>query len=159
MPLRRSTIAQGRPVSEVLVPKLPVPEAFEAEYLEYNRILPLEVTGDRLRVAVAGETAPEVLEDLELSYGVPLELVAVSQDDLLDSIRRTFAASESVLELVRGLDAEFGPVVDGADDQLADARDLANQPPVIRFVNLLIREAHGARASDILADFGFVAVP
>jgi len=136
-------------VSEVLVPKLPIPEAFEAEYLEYNRILPLEVTGDRLRVAVAGETAPEVLEDLELSYGVPLELVAVSQDDLLDSIRRTFAASESVLELVRGLDAEFGPVVDGADDQLADARDLANQPPVIRFVNLLIREAHGARASDI----------
>src|SRR5438034_1343658 len=149
MPLRRSTIAQGRPVSEVLVPKLPVPEAFEAEYLEYNRILPLEVTGDRLRVAVAGETAPEVLEDLELSYGVPLELVAVSQDDLLDSIRRTFAASESVLELVRGLDAEFGPVVDGADAQLAAARDLANQPPVIRFVNLLIREAHDARASDI----------
>jgi general secretion pathway protein E len=132
-----------------LVPKLPVPEAFEAEYLEYNRILPLEVTGDRLRVAVVGEAAREVLEDLEVSYGVPLELVPVSQEELVDSIRRTFAASESVVELIRDLDAELGPTADSGDDQLADARDLANQPPVIRFVNLLIREAHDARASDI----------
>ncbi len=132
-----------------LVPKLPIPEAFEAEYLEYNRILPLEVTGDRLRVAVAGEAAREVLEDLELSYGVLLELVPVSHDELLESIRRTFAASESVVELIKDLDAEFGPAGDGIEDGLADARDLANQPPVIRFVNLLIREAHDARASDI----------
>ncbi len=132
-----------------LVPKLPIPEAFEAEYLEYNRILPLEVTGDRLRVDVAGEAAREVLEDLELSYGVLLELVPVSHDELLESIRRTFAASESVVELIKDLDAEFGPAGDGIEDGLADARDLANQPPVIRFVNLLIREAHDARASDI----------
>ena len=132
-----------------LVPKLPVTDAFEAEYLEYNRILPLEVIGDRLRVAVAGQAAEEVLEDLELSYGVPVEVVPVSQDELLESIRRTFAASESVLDLVKDLDAALSVTPDGADDGLADARDLANQPPVIRFVNLLIREAHEARASDI----------
>jgi type II secretory ATPase GspE/PulE/Tfp pilus assembly ATPase PilB-like protein len=35
------------------------------------------------------------------------------------------------------------------DAPLADVRDLASQPPVIRFVNLLIREAHAAAASDI----------
>ena len=132
-----------------LVPKLPITEGFEAEYLEYNRILPLEVIGDRLRVAVAGQAAEEVLEDLELSYGVPVEVVPVSQDELLESIRRTFAASESVLDLVKDLDAALSVTPDGADDGLADARDLANQPPVIRFVNLLIREAHEARASDI----------
>ncbi len=136
-------------MSELLVPKLPVPEAFDAEYLEYNRILPLEVKGERLRVAVAGEAAREVLEELELSFGVPVEVVPVSEGELLEGIRRTFAASESVVELVRDLDAEFTSVPDGADDPLADARDLANQPPVIRFVNLLIREAHDARASDI----------
>ena len=131
---------------QLLVPKLPIPEAFQAEYLEYNHILPLEVTGDRLRVAVAGDAAREVLEDLEVSYGVPLELVSVSQEDLLESIRRTFAASESVVELIKDLGAELGAGADGSDDQLADARDLANQPPVIRFVNLLIREAHDARS-------------
>ena len=132
-----------------LVSKLPLTEAFEAPYLEQWGILPLEIVGERLRVAAVGDPASEVLEDLETSFGVPLDLVPVSQEQLLDAIRRTFAASESVLELVKDLDATLGPSAETGDDAPADARDLANQPPVIRFVNLLIREAHEARASDI----------
>jgi len=134
---------------EVLQSKLPIAETFEADYLEQWKILPLEIAADRLRVAVAGEAAAEVLEDLELSYGVPLELVAVAQEELLESIRRTFAASESVVELIKDLGVELEPAAETGGDQFADARDVANQPPVIRFVNLLIREAHDARASDI----------
>jgi type II secretory ATPase GspE/PulE/Tfp pilus assembly ATPase PilB-like protein len=53
------------------------------------------------------------------------------------------------VELVKDLGAELGPAFEPGDDGLADARDLANQPPVIKFVNLLIRDAHTARASDI----------
>jgi general secretion pathway protein E len=107
------------------------------------------MAGDRLRVAVTGQPAVEVLDDLELSFGAPLDLVPVSQEALADGVRRAFAAAESVVELVRDLDAEVGASGDGGEEPLADARDLANQPPVIRFVNLLIREAHDARASDI----------
>jgi type II secretory ATPase GspE/PulE/Tfp pilus assembly ATPase PilB-like protein len=136
-------------MSTTLVSKLPLAETFEAVYLEQWGILPLEIDGERLRVAASGDPAIEVLEDLEQSYGVSLELIPVSREELLDAIRRTYAAAESVVELVRDLDAELGPGSDSADDHLADARDLANQPPVIRFVNLLIREAHDARASDI----------
>src|SRR3989454_241111 len=136
-------------VSLPLIPKLPVADAFEAEYLEYNSILPLEVAGNHLRVAVAGAPAVEVLEDLELSFGVPVEGLPVSRDELLDGIRRTYAAAESVVELVRDLDAELAPPAASSEEGITDARDLANQPPVIRFVNLLIREAHEARASDI----------
>jgi len=132
-----------------LQPKLPVAETFEADYLEHWKILPLEIAGDRLRVAVAGEPAAEVLEDLELSFGVSLELVPVPADELLASIRRTFAASESVVELVKDLDDHVEDGGAPALETFADARDLANQPPVIRFVNLLIREAYEARASDI----------
>src|SRR2546430_6822067 len=94
---------------QVLQSKLPIAETFEADYLEQWKILPLEIAGDRLRVAVVGEAPAEVLEDLELSYGAPLELVAVAQEELLESIRRTFAASESVVELIKDLDAELEP--------------------------------------------------
>ena len=135
--------------TSLLQPRLPIVESFAAEYLEQWKILPLELAEDRLRVAVAGEPAREVLDDLELSYGVALELVSVPTQQLLESIRRTYAASESVVELIQDLDAQVLSSVEGRDEQLADARDLANQPPVIRFVNLLIREAHDARASDI----------
>jgi type II secretory ATPase GspE/PulE/Tfp pilus assembly ATPase PilB-like protein len=135
-------------VDASLISKLPLVESFEAGYLEYNGILPLEINGDKLRVAVAGEPAIEVLDDLEVSFGVPLDVVPVSREDLHDGIRRAYAAAESVVELVRDLDGVVGPSGE-PDAPLADARDLANQPPVIRFVNLLIREAHEARASDI----------
>jgi type II secretory ATPase GspE/PulE/Tfp pilus assembly ATPase PilB-like protein len=132
-----------------LVSKLPLTDSFESGYLEYNGVLPLEVVDGRLRVAVSGAPAIEVLDDLEVSFDVPLEQVPVSRDELLDGIRRAFAAAESVVELVRDLDESTLSAGDGSDGLLADARDLANQPPVIRFVNLLIREAHAARASDI----------
>jgi type II secretory ATPase GspE/PulE/Tfp pilus assembly ATPase PilB-like protein len=132
-----------------LVSKLPLTESFEAPYLEHWGILPLEIVGERLRVAAVGDPSAEVLDDLETSFGLPLDVVPVSQEELGDAIRRTFAASESVVELVRDLDATLGPAAEMGDDALADARGLANQPPVIRFVNLLIREAYEARASDI----------
>lgn len=136
------------PLDPTLVSKLPLPESFEAGYLEYNGILPLEVAGEKLRVAVAGEPAIEVLDDLELSFGIPLELVPVPRDELIEGVHRAFAARETVIELVRDLDAQVGSG-EQTESPLADARDLANQPPVIRFVNLLIKEAHEARASDV----------
>ncbi|MGH7606459.1 MAG: GspE/PulE family protein, partial [Gemmatimonadales bacterium] len=133
-----------------LVSKLPLPQAFEdPSYLEFNGILPLEIAGDRLRVAVTGQPDVEVLDDLERSFGAALEQIPVTRDELLDGIRRAYAAAESVVELVRDLDAAVGIAADAPDAPLADARDLANQPPVIRFVNMLIRDAHNARASDI----------
>src|SRR5690606_249316 len=68
---------------------------------------------------------------------------------LHDAIRRVFGASESVLELVKDLGAELEPGGDTGEPEPTDVRGLANQPPIIRFVNLLIREAHEATASDI----------
>ena len=132
-----------------LTSKLPLPESFDAGYLEFNGIFPLDMAENRLRVAVTDTPALEVLDDLEMSFGAPLELMPVPREALVDAIRRTFAAAESVVELVRDLDATLGAGGEPTDGGIADARDLANQPPVIRFVNLLIREAHDARASDI----------
>jgi general secretion pathway protein E len=136
------------PVS-ALQSRLPLPESFEAVYLEANGIFPLEVLQGKLRVAIAGEPAIEVLDDLEISYEAPLELIPVAPEELCDAIRRTYASAESVVELVRDLDDMVGSNTESAETPFSDARDLANQPPVIKFVNLLIREAHASRASDI----------
>jgi len=132
-----------------LVPGIPVADAFHEEYLAYYGILPLEISGGRLRVAVSAEPNPGAIQDLRDSYGVEVETLAVGDQELKEAIRRVFASRESVGELVRDLDATVLPVSDTAEEPLADVRDLANQPPVIRFVNLLIREAHADRASDI----------
>ncbi|MBL8978431.1 MAG: hypothetical protein JNM53_08470, partial [Gemmatimonadetes bacterium] len=128
---------------------LPVTESFRQEYLTYYRMLPLALAGGRLRVAVAGVPNADAIEDLRESYQAEVDYVPVEQGDLDEAIRRVFAASESVLELVKDLGADVDLPVDGEGTEPTDVRGLANQPPVIRFVNLLIREAHEAAASDI----------
>jgi general secretion pathway protein E len=132
-----------------LQPKLAVVESFDAEYLEQWGILPLDLAEGRVRVAAVGEPTVEVLEDLERSFGAPVELVPVERDALLDAIRRAYSAAESTVEVIKDLDEAVGQMAEGSEASVADARDLANQAPVIRFVNLLIRDAHDARASDI----------
>ena len=125
-----------------------LPGSFEAQYLEYNRILPLELTATHVRVAASGDPAPEVIADLEREFDRPVELIIVSEQDLDEGIRRTYAAAESIIEVVNDLRSDETSAV--ADDhELAAARDLASQPPVVKYVNLLIKEAHDARASDI----------
>jgi type II secretory ATPase GspE/PulE/Tfp pilus assembly ATPase PilB-like protein len=134
--------------STVLQSTLALADSFTTEYLEYYGILPLEKSETVLRVAVAGVVRQEVLDDLRTSFHCDLELISVDRELLADGIRRSFIAGESVVELVRDLSASAVDVAE-ADDASTDVRALANQPPVIRFVNLLIREAHQARASDI----------
>ena len=129
--------------------RLPIAEMFLQEYLEYHGVLPIELQDGIIRVAVAGDPDPEVLKDLELTYSARLEPIAVDREALLLAVRQAFTANETVVELVRDLTTEYQVVTAAGDDTLTDARAQANQPPVIRFVNLLLREAHESSASDI----------
>ncbi len=128
---------------------LAIAESFRPEYLEYYGIFPLEVVDGSVRVAAAGTPAPEVIEDLERSFEASVELVPADAVDIAESVRALFSAAESTDALVRSLGLPDQPSLDALDIIEADARDLANQPPVVRYVNLLIREAFEERASDI----------
>jgi general secretion pathway protein E len=135
-------------VATGLVSQFALPDSFESQYLEYNGILPLDTTETHVRVAFAGDPDPDVLDELSREFGRPVELVLVSEEDLADGIRRAYAAAESMVEVVN--DLRDGQAFSGNDDrELPDARDLASQPPVVKYVSLLIKEAHDARASDI----------
>ena len=128
--------------------QLPLPDAFGMEYWEYNRVLPLATTQTHVRVAVCGDPDPDVIHVLEQEFGRPIEQLPVSAEELTDAIRRAYVAAETMVEVVNDLRAN-GDFTGTHDQALADARDLASQPPVIKYVNLLIKEAHDARASDI----------
>ena len=111
-------------------------------YLLHNRVCPLERAEDgTVTFAVAAELPQDVLDDLALAYGGPVVSTLVSPEELEARIERTLARAAQSIEFESGSQA--------ADDQTADVRDLANQPPVVRYVNLLVRDAYQARASDI----------
>jgi len=132
-----------------LTSDLPLPDLFNAEYLEYYGVLPLRREGNAVRVAVSGRPCKEVLEDIEATFSAPVQPEEVDGAALRDAIHRTFASAQSVDALVRSLDDESPSSSDAPGTLETDVRDLANQPPVVRYVNLLIRDGHEARASDI----------
>lgn len=131
-----------------LTPSLPITESFRPEYLEYYGILPLDVADGALRVAASGTPSPDVLEDLERTFGAPVALLGAEHAEITAAIRNVFSAAQSTEALARSFGSDSPPLM-GRGTLEADARDLANQPPVVKYVNLLIREAFEGRASDI----------
>jgi general secretion pathway protein E len=122
---------------------LALADGLSREYLLHHRVCPQSIADDgTLIVAAAPGAVLDALDDLALAYRRPISTTAVTAQDVEQLIERLATRAERAVELAR--------TEPGADDDLAaDVRDLANQPPVVRYVNLLVRDAYDAGASDI----------
>lgn len=112
------------------------------DFLLHNRVCPVRFTGNGsvLVLAAPGSSVSVAVEDLSAIYQCSVEIEDTTWEIVERAIERVTSAQDA-LELTSSRRAEL--------DSTADVRDLASQPPVIRYVNLLIREAHVAGASDI----------
>jgi general secretion pathway protein E len=142
------------PASPLTLAEFSLAEGISREYLVHNGICPLGYTPEgELRIATAarpeGTDRPDrparsvrdAIDDLSIAYDRPVRLEVVPADEVERLIERLVNRTERAIELADGSLLE--------DDLTADVRDLANQPPVIRYVNLLVRDAYDAGASDI----------
>lgn len=114
------------------------------EFLRHHRICPRSIGPDgSLEVAVAEGYAPGGLDALSVAYDRPVVNRVVTEDTLEVLIARATAEDQTAIDIEsRGDDPTVG-------DHTRDLRDLANQAPVVRYVNLLIRDAADVGASDI----------
>jgi len=112
------------------------------EYLLHHRVCPIALRGEHtIIVAVAEDVISSALDDIGLTYDRVVVTESVAGGELERLIERIANRTDRAVEITR---------IEASDDDLAaDVRDLANQPPVIRYVNLVIREAFEAAASDI----------
>jgi general secretion pathway protein E len=124
----------------LLAPAVPLPKELTRAFLLHHYICPkaVEPNGD-LIVAVTSKSIIQVTADIEALYGrhVVTEMMPAWEVERL--IEHLTADSERTADVLR----------EAGTDPATDARDLANQPPVIRYVNLLLRDAYDASASDI----------
>jgi general secretion pathway protein E len=112
------------------------------DFLLHHRICPTGVLPDgALAVAVTEESLLGGIDDLSLAYDRPVVTQLLPANELDPLIARLASPEEESVEVGQ---AE-------RDDEAftSDIRDLANQPPVVRYVSLVIREAYDAGASDI----------
>jgi general secretion pathway protein E len=125
-----------------IVNPLRLPAGISPDFLRYHRICPLEdAPSGELLVAIADGTITSGIDDLGIAYGRSVRTIVVSSDELMQGIERLSTDKYETIELSGAVDAE--------EEIAADVRDLASQPPVVRYVNMLIRDAYEAMASDI----------
>ncbi len=127
--------------SLVLAPEL------SREFLQHHGACPLRVEQDgTLIVGVLPDGCQEAVQVIGKAYRSPARAESASRKDIEREIDRLASSAEHAIRMRDG--AENG-VDDLSDDLGADLRELANQPPVIRYVNALVRDAVEIGASDI----------
>src|ERR1051325_1499462 len=127
-------------------PSSPAPLASAAglprDYLLHHRVCPIERRDDgTIVVAVAPDAILSALDDIAIAYDAPVAADDAPRAAIEQRIERITTHADRSIELARAGEQD--------DDLATDVRDLANQPPVIRYVNLLVRDAYDAGASDI----------
>jgi len=118
------------------------------DFLEEARLLPRERAGGRLRVACAGRPDPQAIAELEVLFGLPVELEPMAEAELLDEIRRA-CGQPTAASYAAGLGGDGSAAGGDADLVAHGLEEIANQAPVVRLVNLLLAEAVEAGASDV----------
>jgi hypothetical protein len=118
--------------------------ALTRDYLLHHRLCPSAFAADgSVRVAITDSSLLGALDDISFVYDRPVTTETVPAEEIERLVERLTTRAERTIELARA----------GAssDDAATDVRDLVNQPPVIRYVNLSARSSrYGPRSASMV---------
>jgi type IV pilus assembly protein PilB len=135
-----------------------VPEALAERYT----VLPLELHGKTLRLAMADPLDLDAIKDVEFRSGLSVRPAVATASEIRAALARGYLAQQTV-PFIRDLhtmpaapDRPAGGLLIG--DEIVDVRKRDAVMPVVRMVNLLLSEGIRAGASDIHVEPGLAAV-
>jgi type IV pilus assembly protein PilB len=115
-----------------------------------HRALPIGLSGNTLRVALADPLDPRAAEDLRFALGKDVDVVIAPTDQIDNRIKEYYGADTTSMDEVLKQLGEAGDMLQIRGDETAAAVEAeANATPIIRFVDLILYQATQNRASDI----------
>jgi len=115
-----------------------------------HRALPIGLSGNTLRVALADPLDPRAAEDLRFALGKDIDVVVAPTEQIDNRIKEYYGADTTSMEEVLKQLGEAGEMLQIRGDETAAAVEAeANATPIIRFVDLILYQAIQDRASDI----------
>ncbi len=129
-----------------------IPEHLAQRY----KVIPVGQKDSKLTLAMVDPLNVIAIDDIRLITGFDIEPVIATEDSIMKCINRQFGVTDlaEVQETVKDLSAqEFGPleVEEAADEEIAldKLKELVDEAPIVRVVNLIISQAINDKASDI----------
>jgi type IV pilus assembly protein PilB len=112
--------------------------------------LPVEMSGDALRVALADPLDQHTAEDLRFALGKDIQVVVSPADQIEDLIKQHYGTDTTSMDEVLKQLGETGELLQLRErDGDAAVEAEANATPIIRFVDLILYQAIQDLASDI----------
>jgi len=115
-----------------------------------HRALPIGLSGNTLRVALADPLDPRAAEDLRFALGKDVDVVVAPTEQIDNRIKEYYGADTTSMDEVLKQLGEAGDMLQIRGDETAAAVEAeATATPIIRFVDLILYQAIQDRASDI----------
>src|SRR6266496_1982198 len=109
--------------------------------------LPVEMSGNALRVALADPLDHRAAEDLHFALGKDIQVVVSPTEQIEELIKQYYGSETSSMEEVLKQLGEVGELLQLRGDEEAAVAAEANATPIIRFVDLILYQAILDRAS------------
>ena len=136
-------------LTEVQIPA-PILQLIPSGLARLYRVLPIGLTGNILRVALADPLDPHTAENLRFALGKGVEVVVAPTDQIEERVKEHYGADTASMEDVLKQLGEAGEMLQIRGDASAAAVEAeANATPIIRFVDLILYQAIRDHASDI----------
>jgi type IV pilus assembly protein PilB len=148
------TIAEALSVEYVDLTDTEIPSAIlkliPSGLARLHRALPIRLSGNTLRVALANPLDPHAAEDLRFALGKDVDVVVAPTEQIEERINEHYGADTASMDEVLKQLGEAGDMLQIRGDETAAAVEAeANATPIIRFVDLILYQAIQDRASDI----------
>ncbi|MGI6518076.1 MAG: type II secretion system ATPase GspE [Bacillota bacterium] len=126
-----------------------VPENLARRY----RVLAVERNEDSLTLAMADPLNVLAIDDIKLATGFKIEPVVAPEDEIVRALEQYYGSAEDLDAVVRDLEQYSEDAIEFAsyeeDIGVDRLRELVDEAPVVRLVNMVISQAVAERASDI----------
>ncbi len=123
-----------------------VPERLARQY----RLVPVSLFGESMTVALCDPFNVFAVDDLRDITGKKIDVVMAQPSQIKDALDTLYGSLKqgTVAEISKNIDVNDFEIITGEKDNTPDAES-GEEAPVIRMVNLIIKEALRQRASDI----------
>ena len=125
-----------------------IPEKIARQY----RIIPFSQLGDTITIALSDPLNIFMIDDLKSITGKEIDVIMSAESDILKAIDSYYGAKtiSSVTEISKDMPIEEFELISEQEGGMVDPQsDESDQAPIIRMVDLIIKEALKQRASDI----------
>lgn len=133
------------------LPKVPlVLDGVSSRFIRENRIIPLELKNNVLKILMADAADRNVIDALKVALSVDVQ-VCVGDGRMIDEyISRCYGQeTQDINKIIENIDEGGFEFNSEEGEDVGHLKDLASEAPIIKLVNLLISRAVENRASDI----------